>query len=226
MVQPNTVAHHEQRSNIKLLSEQKLTPGAWKPGEPSHPGGLPGLLLAPSWLPDQLLLRFQGNGIMGYHSLQLSGPGSSLPLYLSITSMLHTEFPGLTLSGELPPPLYWSPGLVHQVPSHQHVLSPSHALCKFCPMYFPWGKHASCSVKTPGIPWLYTCSVQLAPPTQSLGLFLPQWQKASLYFTERKPRLTEALHLCQVPQLKHRPHISSKIGTGEWFNGEECLVPL
>lgn len=139
LVQPNTVTHHEQRSNIKLLSEQKLTPGAWKPGEPSHPGGLPGLLLAPSWLPDQLLLRFQGNGIMGYHSLQLSGPGSSLPLYLSINSMLHTEFPGLTLSGELPPPLHWSPGLVHQVPSHQHVLSPSHALCKFSPMYFPWG---------------------------------------------------------------------------------------
>lgn len=62
---------------------------------------MPGPLLAPSWLPDQLLLRFQCNGI-GYHSLQLSRPGSSLPLYLSITSML-TEFPGRTLSGELPP---------------------------------------------------------------------------------------------------------------------------
>lgn len=160
MVQPNTVTHHEQRSNIKLLSEQKLTPGAWEPGEPSQtPWGLADPLLAPSWLPDQFLLRFQGNEwYYGLPSLQLNGPGNSLPLYLSITSMLHTEFPGLTLSDELPPPLHWSPGLVHQVPksSHQHVLSPSvgsPCTLQVFPNVLPLGKACFLQCfKTPGIP--------------------------------------------------------------------------
>lgn len=171
--------------------------------------GLPGPCLSPSWLPDQLLLRFQFNGTC-CHSLPLSGPGSSLlPSHPLITSMLHTGFPGLTLlSDKLPPTSPPVPSLVYQVPmkpSHQHVPLPSAGgspcTLQFLPNALPFPEEStvlSCSLKTPGKPWLYSCSAQHAPPTQSLGISLPQLQEASLYSIERKPRLREALHLCQA----------------------------
>lgn len=150
MSSPTIATHHEQRSSTKLLSKQKLIPGAWEPGNHlRHPGGLSGFLLPPSWLPDQLQSWFQCKGT-SYHSLQLSGPGSSLHHTCpSPTRMLHTGFLGLTLlSVELPPtsPLVPRSGVsgAREVrpqawPPLPLLVAP-YAFCKLSPMFLPWGK--------------------------------------------------------------------------------------
>lgn len=135
------------------------------------------------------------------------------------------EFPGLTLSGELPPT---SP-LVPRSGASGAQVQPSACPLSLCRLPMHSASFPQCT--SPGesmLPAVLRLLVYLGCTPAQLNLHLlprawvylpPSPHGRGFYFTERKSRLTEVLHLCQAPQLKQRPHISSKIGAGEWLSG-------